>query len=137
MSKSVTTQWVGAADDEQMQRVHKWFAEGRTLAWLPILSRENFPDVPLEVLFYAERCPDRHVWLIEKEEDFLQIPDGITGWLMRKGDKDTDIVVGLWEDALRFVKVIDTYTGAPLTMLSGKVWEVVDADAKGAQRVTL
>jgi hypothetical protein len=36
-------QWHGTADNPMMQRVKKWLANGRTLAWLPILNTKNFP----------------------------------------------------------------------------------------------
>ena len=34
---------------EVEQRVQQWFASGQLLAWIPILSQENFPGVPLLV----------------------------------------------------------------------------------------
>ena len=123
-------QWIGAADNEMMQRVQKWLADGRTLAWLPILSRENFPEVPPDILYYAEQCPERHAWFINHVDDFLNIPDGITGWLLPEGDKDTDVVVGLWEDKLHFLSAIDKRTGERQTLQGGRNWEVVDEPAE-------
>jgi hypothetical protein len=137
VNKSIPTQWIGAADNEPMQRVQQWLAEGRTLAWLPIWSRENFPNVPPQVLYAADQCPERHVWLINTVEDFLQIPDGITGWLLPKGDKDTDIVVGLWNDTLHFLKVVDKRTGEPQTLKTGKTWEEVDPSSNEADVVRI
>lgn len=138
MSKSKHShQWIGSADNEGMKRVKAWLAKGRTLAWLPILSRENFPNVPPQVLYAADQSPERHVWLIEKVEDFLQIPDGITGWLLADGDKDTDIVVGLWDDTLHFLKVVDKRTGQPQTLKTGKAWEEVDPASNEADVVRI
>jgi hypothetical protein len=117
-------QWHGAADNPMMQRVQQWLAEGRTLAWLPILNTENFPEVPPEVLYDAKQCPQRHCWFIRQAEDFLTIPDGITGWLLPDGDLDTDVVVGLWEDTLRFCRVVDRSTGLPQTLQTGRAWEI-------------
>lgn len=119
-------QWIGAADNEMMQRVQQWLADGRTLAWLPILSRENFPAVPPEILYFAEQSPERHVWFVNEVDDFLNIPDGITGWLLPEGDKDTDVVAGLWEDKLYFLRASDKRTGEPQTLQGGRNWEVVD-----------
>ena len=121
-------QWHGAADNPMMQRVQQWLAEGRTLAWLPILNAENFPEVPSAVLYQADLNPQRHCWLIEQVEDFLGIPEGITGWVLPNGDLDTDVVVGLWEDTLRFCRVVDRRTGLPQTLQTGHAWEV-DPDA--------
>ena len=120
-----------------MQHVYQWLEEGRTLVWWPILNRENFPHVPREILHYAERCPDRHVWLIDMDLDFFQIPEGIVGWLMPKGNKVTNIAVGRRNGVLRFVKFEGKCGSAPQIMLSGKVWDAVDADAYGVQRVAL
>jgi hypothetical protein len=128
MNESKTShQWVGTANNEAMQRVQQWLSEGRTLAWLPIWSQENFPTIPKHLLYHAEQCPTRHVWLIKTVDDFLNIPDGITGWLLPEGDKDTDIVVGLWEDTLHFLKAVDKRTGEPQTLQKGRAWETVDS----------
>jgi hypothetical protein len=75
--------------------------------------------------------------LINTVEDFLQIPDGITGWLLPKGDKDTDIVVGLWNDTLHFLKVVDKRTGELQTLKTGKAWEEVDPSSNEADVVRI
>lgn len=128
-SETPNVQWIGAADNESMRRVQQWLADGRTLAWLPIYSAENFPGIPRETLYYAEQCPERHVWLIHQVEDFLQIPEGITGWVLAEGDLDTDVVVGLWEDTLHFVTVVDKQTGEPQTLKTGNAWETCPMEA--------
>ena len=38
---------------EVKRRVQGWFASGQPLVWLPILSQENFPDVPQQLLEFA------------------------------------------------------------------------------------
>ena len=131
-----THQWIGDADNEAMQRVQGWLAEGRTLAWLPIFSRENFPDIPPEILYFADRCREHPYWPIEKPEDFLQIPEGITGWLLRVGDKDTDIVVGFWEDTAHFLKAVDKRTGEPQSLQSGRNWEDDETNDDSAEEAT-
>lgn len=123
-SQNPNVQWNGTADNEMMQRVQRWLENGRTLAWLPILSSENFPEIPKDILYYAEQAPKRHCWFINCVEDFLQIPDGITGWLLPEGDIDTDVVVGLWEDTLHFCKVVDSRNGEPQTLQTGRAWEI-------------
>jgi hypothetical protein len=40
---------------EVEQRVQEWLASGQLLAWIPILSQENFPDVPPQILQFADR----------------------------------------------------------------------------------
>lgn len=125
-------QWHGTADNEMMRRVRQWLDEGRPLAWLPILSSENFPKVPRDILYYAEQCPERHCWIIQRIEDFLHIPEGITGWVLPQGDLDTDVVVGLWEDTLHFCSVIDRRTGEPQTLQTGRAWEIEAGSAAPA-----
>ena len=39
---------------EVEQRVQGWFASGQPLVWIPILSQENFPDVPQQLLERSE-----------------------------------------------------------------------------------
>lgn len=64
--------------------------------------------------------------LIKGVEDFLKIPQGITGWLLPEGEKDTDIVVGLWNNTAHFMKAVDKRTGEPQTLQSGRTWETED-----------
>lgn len=127
-------QWHGTTDNPMMQRVQQWLAEGRTLAWLPILSTENFSEVPPDVLYQAEQCPQRHCWFIRQVEDFMNIPDGITGWLLPDGDLDTDVVVGLWEDTVHFCSATDRRTGEPQTLQTGRLWEVEPGVAESANQ---
>lgn len=132
MTHSPKVQWHGTADNPMMQRVHQWLATGRTLAWLPILNTENFPEVPPAILYRAEQCPQRHCWFIRQPEDFLTIPDGITGWLLPDGDVDTDVVVGLWNDTVHFCSATDRHTGKQQTLQTGKAWEVDPCVAESA-----
>lgn len=127
-SDSPQAQWRGTADNPMMQRVQQWLANGRTLAWLPILNTENFPEVPPEVLHQAELSPRRHCWYIRQAEDFLTIPDGITGWLLPDGDLDTDVVVGLWDYTVHFCSAADRRTGEPQTLQTGRCWDTESND---------
>lgn len=45
---------LGHYDPEVHQRVQQWLASEQLLAWIPILSQENFPDVPPQILQFAE-----------------------------------------------------------------------------------
>ena len=109
-------EWIGNANNEMKQRVQQWMTEGRTLVWLPIWSRGNFPNIPPRLLQLANKCTERQVMLINAVEDFLKIPQGITGWLLPEGETDTDIVVGLWDSTAHFMKAVDKRTGAPQTL---------------------
>jgi hypothetical protein len=137
-SQDQNHQWVQfpGVSNEMILRVQKWVETGRTLMWFPIFSRENFPEVPPEALFYAEQSHERYIWLIKQVEDFLRIPDGITGWLMPEGDTDTDVVVGLWEGEVHFLKTYDRRTGEPMTLRSDAAWlaeESSDSQIKATQ----
>ena len=46
------------------QRVQQWLTSGQLLAWIPILSRENFPDVPPQILQLADQYQVAMRWLI-------------------------------------------------------------------------
>ena len=45
------------------QRVQQWLTSGQLLAWIPILSRENFPDVPPQNLQLADQYKVAMRWL--------------------------------------------------------------------------
>lgn len=131
---SPQAQWHGTADNPMMQSVQQWLAGGRRLAWLPIFNSENFPGIDPEILFYAEQSPQRHCWFINHVDDFLTIPEGITGWLLPDGDVDTDVAVGLWDDTVHFCSVTDRRTGEPQTPQTGRPWEVEPAVAESANQ---
>ena len=44
-------------NQEVEQRVQQWLASGQLLAWIPILSQENFPGVPPQILQFGYRYP--------------------------------------------------------------------------------
>jgi hypothetical protein len=49
---------------EVEQRVQGWFASGQPLVWIPILSQENFPDVPQQLLEFADHYQEAMRWPI-------------------------------------------------------------------------
>ena len=59
-------------DPEVAQRVQCWLASGQLLAWIPILSQENFPGTPPEILQFADRHQESMRWPIHAPEDLLQ-----------------------------------------------------------------
>ena len=83
-------------DPEVHKRVQKRLASGQLLAWIPILSQENFPDVPPVLLQFADRFQESMRWPIHRPEDLLVLPDGITGWLLPADAEDTDVACGVW-----------------------------------------
>ena len=103
------------------QRVQQWLASGQLLAWIPILSQENFPDVPPDVLQFADRFQESMRWPIHRPEDLLVLPDGITGWLLPADAEDTDVACGVWNGEVYILGVKDNRTGKPQTLLGERV----------------
>ena len=98
-------------DPEVEQRVQVWLTTGIPLVWIPILSQENFPGVPWQVLQFADQYQAAMCWPIHRSEDLLQLPEGITGWLMPADAKDTDVACGLWNGEVYILGVTDKRTG--------------------------
>ena len=106
---------------EVEQRVHGWLASGLLLAWIPILSQENFPDVPQQLLEFADYYQEAMRWPIHQIEDLLQLPNGITGWLMPATASDTDVACGVWDGEVYTLSIKDRRTGKPQTLLGERV----------------
>ena len=120
MRQSTLSKPVGVAGHEEMLHVQRWLAEGRSFAWMPIYSRANFPHINPAILQQFDQCRDQDCWLVEKVEDFLQIPQRITGWLLPMGEADTEIVAVVSNNEVCFSKVIDRRNGKRQTLLTGK-----------------
>lgn len=120
------TQWIRHPDakggDEIMRRVQQWFEQDRTVMWFPIWSRENFPTLPAELLCLQEQSLERQVLFIKEVDDLLTIPAGITGWLLLEGEKDTDIVVGVWDQTAHFLTMAHKQTGENETLQTRIAW---------------
>jgi hypothetical protein len=82
LSISIPGQPLADYDPEVAQRVQDWLASGQLLVWIPILSQQNFPETPPEILQFADRHQESMRWPIHAPEDLLQLPEGITGWLL-------------------------------------------------------
>ena len=102
---------------EVEQRVQGWWSSGELLVWIPILSQENFPDEPQQLLEFADYYQDAMRWPIHQIEDLLQLPNGITGWLMPATATDTDVACGVWEGEVYILGVKDRRTGRKQTLL--------------------
>lgn len=113
------------------ERVQQWLASGQLLAWIPILSQENFPGVPPDVLRFADQHQEAMRWPIHRPEDLLALPEGVTGWLLPFDAEDTDVACGVWSGEVYILGVTDKRTGRKQTLL-GECADV-QADA-GEQR---
>ena len=100
------------------QRVQQWLTSGQLLAWIPILSRENFPDVPPQILQLADQYQVAMRWLIRCPEDLLALPEGVTGWLLPVDADDTDVACGVWNSEVYILGVQEKRTGRKQTLRS-------------------
>jgi len=113
---------------EVEQRVQQWLASRQLLIWIPILSQENFPDVPPQILQFADRYQEAMRWPIHRPEDLLGLPDGITGWLLPADAEDTDVACGVWNGEVYILGVRDKRTGRQQTLL-GERFDVATGQA--------
>jgi hypothetical protein len=111
---------------EVEQRVQQWLSSGRLLVWIPIISQENFPDVPPQVLRFADQRQEAMRWPIHRPEDLLALPNGITGWLLPADADDTDVACGVWNGEVYILGVKDRRTGRQQTLLGEE--EATSAD---------
>lgn len=112
----VSSQPLAHYNPEVGQRVQGWFTSGQVLAWIPILSQENFPDIPPQILQFADRHQEAMRWPIHRPEDLLDLPDGITGWLLPADAEDTDVACGVWNGEVYILGVRDKHTGLEQTL---------------------
>ena len=99
------------------ERVQQWLTSGQLLAWIPILSQENFPDTPPQILQFADRFQEAMRWPIHRPEDLLTLFDGLTGWLLPADADDTDVACGVWNGEVYILGVQDKRTGRKQTLL--------------------
>ncbi len=110
------------------QRVQQWLTSGQLLVWIPILSQENFPDVPPQILQFADQHQEAMRWPIHRPEDLLGLPEGITGWLLPADAIDTDVACGVWNGEVYILGVQDKHTGRSQALL-GERADAATADA--------
>ena len=113
---------------EGEQRVQQWLACGQLLVWIPILNQENFPDVPPQILQFADQYQESMRWPIHHPEDLLALPDGITGWLLPADADDTDVACGVWNGEVYILGVQDKRTGRKQTLL-GERFDIATGQA--------
>jgi len=117
----IASQRLANYNPEVEQRVQGWLASGQLLAWIPILSQENFPDVPPQILLFADRHQEAMRWPIHRPEELLDLPEGITGWLLPADAEDTDVACGVWNGEVYILGVKDKRTGRAQTLLGERV----------------
>ncbi|MBP9217718.1 MAG: hypothetical protein KBD39_06845 [Sterolibacterium sp.] len=127
-SSTIPSQPLAHYNPEVEQRVQGWLASGELLAWIPILSQENFPDVPPDVLQFADRYQEAMRWPIHRPEDLLTLPEGITGWLLPADSDDTDVACGVWNGEVYILGVQDKRTGRKQTLL-GECFDIATGQA--------
>ena len=108
---------LGHYDPEVHQRVQQWLASGQLLAWIPILSQENFPGVPPQILQFTDQHQEAMRWPIHHPQDLLALPDGITGWLLPADADDADVACGVWNGEVYILGVQDKRTERKQTLL--------------------
>ncbi len=112
---------LGHYDPAVEQRVQQWLASGELLAWIPILSQDNFPDVPPQILQFADRHQEAMRWPIQCPADLLALPDGTTGSFLPADAEDTDVACGVWNGEVYILGVKDKRTGRQQTLLGERV----------------
>ena len=123
---------LGHYDPEVHLRVQQWLASGQLLAWIPILSQQNFPGVPPQILQFADQHHEAMRWPILRPEDLLGLPDGITGWLLPADADDTDVACGVWNGEVYILGVQDKRTGMKQTLLAERADVPTDASNQSA-----
>ena len=124
----ITSQPLAHYNPEVEQRVQQWLASGQLLAWIPILSQENFPDVPPQILQFADQHQEAMLWPIHRPEDLLGLPNGITGWLLPADAEDADVACGVWNGEVYILGVKDKRTGRKQTLL-GERFDIATGQA--------
>ncbi|MBK7953736.1 MAG: hypothetical protein IPK02_07070 [Candidatus Accumulibacter sp.] len=124
----IPSQPLAHCNPEVEQRVQQWLAGRQLLVWIPIISQENFPGVPPQVLQFADQHQEAMRWPIHRPEDLLALPDGITGWLLPADAKDTDVACGIWNGEIYILSVQDKRTGHKQTLL-GERFDIATGQA--------
>lgn len=75
-----------------------------------LLLTEQHPDVPQKLLEFADHYQAAMRWPIHRMEELLQLPNGITGWLMPASASDTDVACGVWDGEIYILGIKDRQT---------------------------
>ena len=113
----ITSQRLPQCNPEVEQRVLAWLNSGKPLAWIPIISQQNFPDTPPDVLAFVDQYQEALRWPIRQPQDLLSLPEGMTGWLLPIDDNDTDVACGVWDGQVYILGITDQRTGKAQALL--------------------
>jgi hypothetical protein len=123
----ITSQRLPQCNPEVEQRVLGWLNSGQLLAWIPIISQQNFPDTPPDVLAFVDQYQEELRWPIRQPQDLLNLPEGVTGWLLPIDANDTDVACGVWDGQVYILGITDQRTGKPQTLLGERNEGATDA----------
>jgi hypothetical protein len=113
----ITSQRLPQCNPEVEQRVLGWLNSGQLLAWIPIISQQNVPYTPPDVLAFVDHYQEELRWPIGQPQDLLNLPEGMTGWLLPIDANDTDVACGGWDGQVYILGITDQRTGKPQTLL--------------------
>ena len=113
----ITSQRLPQCNPEVEQRVLAWLNSGKPLAWIPIISQQNFPDTPPDVLAFVDQYQEALRWPIRQPQDLLSLPEGMTGWLLPIDANDTDVACGVWDGQVYILGITDQRTGKAQALL--------------------
>lgn len=117
----ITSQRLPQCNPDVEQRVLGWLNSGQLLAWIPIISQQNFPDTPPDVLAFVDQYQEELRWPIRQPKDLLDLPEGMTGWLLPMDANDTDVACGVWDGQVYILGITDQRTGKPQSLLGERV----------------
>lgn len=117
----ICSQRLPQCNPEVEQRVLGWLNSGQLLAWIPIISQQNFPDTPPDVLAFVDQYQEELRWPIRQPQDLLDLPEGMTGWLLPMDADDTDVACGVWDGQVYILGITDQRTGKPQSLLGERV----------------
>jgi len=92
---------------------------------------------PLVHRALADHYQEAMRWPIHQMEELLQLPNGITGWLMPASASDTDVACGVWDGEIYILGIKDRRTGVEIStsqkVLDGELDALIDAVASEDQ----
>ena len=123
----ITSQRLPQCNPEVEQRVLGWLNSGQLLAWIPIISQQNFPDTPPDVLAFVDQYQEELRWPIRQPQDLLNLPEGMTGGWLPIDANDTDVACGVCDGQVYILGITDQRTGKPQTLLGERDEGATDA----------
>lgn len=77
--------------------------------------------MPQQLLEFADHYQEAMRWPIQQIDELLQLPNGITGWLMPATATDTDVACGVWNGEVYILGIKDRRTCKPQTLRGERV----------------